>query len=65
MVEKLEQDYGILKRMATELADELEQEIKDRYEDMSAHIHPALMAKFNRDMATVHEARELIGGDGA
>ena len=54
----------LLEAMVSELADELEREIRDRYEDMSFSIHPALMAKFNRDMATVEEARALLKKEG-
>jgi len=50
-----------LERMVKELSDELEQEIKDRYEDLHGFIHPELMGKYRRDMATVEEAQKLIG----
>jgi hypothetical protein len=52
-----------LERMVKELSDELEQEIKDRYEDLHGFIHPALMGKYRRDMAVVEEARALLAGE--
>jgi folate-dependent phosphoribosylglycinamide formyltransferase PurN len=61
MVEKLEQDYGILKRMVDELADDLYHEVRSRYEGPDLSIHPALMPKYNRDMAVIHKAWNLIG----
>lgn len=45
-----------------QLADELEDEIRDRYCDMRGEVHPAMKRRFDRDMTTVNEARARAAG---
>ena len=43
-----------------ELANELEDEIKNRYCDMRGEVHPASKRNFGRDMITINKARALL-----
>ncbi len=43
-----------------ELANELEDEIKNRYCDMRGEVHPASKRHFDRDMITINKARALL-----
>lgn len=52
-------DTDKLLDMIKQLADELEDEIKDRYCDMRGEVHPANKRRFDRDMKTVNEARAM------
>lgn len=54
-------DTDKLLTIIKQLADELEDEIKDRYCDMRGDIHPAMKRHFDRDMTTVNEARTVLG----
>lgn len=53
-------DTDKLLDMIKQLADELEDEIKDRYCDMRGEVHPANKRRFDRDMKTVNEARAIL-----
>ena len=49
-----------LLKLIRELADELENEIRDRYSDGNYSIHHAYQRRFERDMITVYKARKVI-----
>ena len=60
--EKLRAEIGRLRELVKDLADDLESEVEGHY--IGVKDHPAMMPKFERDMANVRKARRVLEQNG-
>jgi len=56
---RLEAEVEQLRALIKDLADDLEAELRGRYE-IQGEIHPAMVRRFERDMTNVYEARRAL-----